>query len=275
MIAGCGLTHLDLGGGAHVTSVRIADLGGEALAVDATQPLALTLVYDDSFEEAAPHGDVTWTVDDPQIAAIDGNTQVRGRAPGTASLTARYRDQTATATMMVFDLPQALEVQAGDRNCGVGEHLAYGALLRYQHGSTEDVTARATWASDQPAVASVVAGTVTGQAVGDTRVNATYGALTSSADVHVAAAVAIRVDVAPATLQLAIGGTAALRATAVFSDGNTLDATKLVRWQSTLPAAASVGADGTVQALATGRVTITATRDAAVGSAAVTIGTPP
>ena len=65
-----------------------------------------------------------------------------------------------------------------------------------------------------------------------------------------------------------------MRATALYSDGNTVDATQLVRWQSSLPAVASVTASGTVTALTAGTVKITATRDAAVGAVAVTVVAP-
>jgi hypothetical protein len=272
--AGCGLTDLHLGGGAHVTDVTIENEAGYELAIDATQPLVLTLVYDDGFEEAAHSADVTWSIDDPQVAAIDGGAQLRGRQIGATGVTARYAGRTATAMVKVFDQPQALEIQASDRNCAVGEQLAYGLLLRYQHGATELVAARASWTSDQPEVASVEAGMVKGRAVGDTRVNATLGALATSADVHVAAAVAVRVDVAPATLQLTVGSSQAVRATALYSDGNMVDATQLVRWQSSLPAVANVTSGGTVTGLTAGTVKITATRDAAVGTVAVTVVVP-
>jgi len=271
---GCGLAHLDLGGGAQVSSVKVAGDPDLSLAIDGTRPLELTLLYDDGFMEAAPHGSVTWAVDDAQVASIDGNNQLRGRAMGATGLTAHYGDQTATTIVTVFDQPQALEIQASDRNCAVGERLVYGLVLRYQHGATEAVAARAMWSSDQPAIASVRAGAVTGVAVGDTRVNAALGALTTSADVHVAAAVAVHIDVAPAALTLVLGASQALHATARYSDGNTVDATALVRWQSSLPAVASVASDGTVTALTAGTVTITATRDAAVGTATVTTRTP-
>jgi len=269
--AGCALFHLDLNGGAHVTGVQLAADPGFLLAVDDTRPLALTLVYDDGFEEAAPASDVTWTLDDPQIASIDGNNQLRGRRVGMTELTGHHGDRSAAATVTVTDVPQQLEVMASDRNCAVGQQLTYGLLLRYQHGSTEDATARATWISDQPAVASVVAGIVTGRAIGDTRIAAGFGTLTASADVHVSAAVAVHIDIAPAAFQLAVGATQGLRASAMYSDGNTLDITRMAAWQSSLPSVASVAPDGIVTALVAGKVTITASRDGTVGTASLTV----
>lgn len=275
-LAGCGLTHLDLDGGARLASVAIdGDADGLALAIDAHQALTLTLTYDDGFEEPAPPEAIAWASADPQIASFDGDDQVRGRGRGATAVTARYRDRTATATLTVFDRPQALELQADVRSCGVGEQLTYVARLRYQHGGEpEDVSARAIWSSAQDAIATIDGGVLTGRAVGDTRVTATVDTVSASADVRVTPAVARTVAIAPATLALVVGDTAALRATAVFSDGNTLDATALVRWESSLPAVATVGPDGAVRARAAGQVAITAIRDGAVGTAAITIATP-
>jgi uncharacterized protein YjdB len=268
---GCALLDLDLNGGAHVTEVKLADDPAFMLAIDDTRPLALTLVYDDGFEETAPSDRVTWALANPQVAAIDGNHQLRARAIGTTALTGGYGGRSATAMVLVTDVPQQLEIMASNRSCAVGQRLSYGLLLRYQHGSTEDATARAAWQSDQPTIASVAAGTVTGLAVGDTQIEAQLGALMTSASVHVSAAIAVHVDVLPAALQLAVGGMQELRTSALYSDGNTLDITQLAQWQSSLPSLASVAPDGTVTALAAGRVTITASRDGAAGTANLTI----
>jgi uncharacterized protein YjdB len=267
---GCALAHLDLDGGAHVTAVQLDD-AGLTLAVDDTRPLVLTLVYDDGFEEAAPGAGVTWEVDDPQIASIDGDQKLRGRGVGTAMLTGRYGDRSAAVAITVTDAPQQLEILTASRTCAVGQQLAYKLVLHYQHGSTEDATARASWTSDQATIVSVTAGVVTALAIGDTRVEAALGALTTSADVHVSAAVAVRVDVAPAVLQLAVGAAQKFTASARYSDGNTLDVTRTAQWQSSLATVASVAPDGTVTAVAAGKVTITATRDGTAGTAALTV----
>jgi len=274
LLGGCALSHLDLNGGAHVVSTHIADTDLK-LFIDDTHPLTLTLVYDDGFEESAQQDSVAWSLDAPGVAAIDGNHQVRGRSRGTATLTAEYDKQTATTSIEVSDLPQALEIQTSRRNCAVGQRLSYGALLRYQHGSTEDISARATWLSDDPAVASVDgAGVVTGNRAGDTQVRANFGSLTTTADVHISAAVAVNVDVAPTAVQLTIGLSTALRAQALYSDGRSIDASKIVQWQSASPQIASVASDGTVRGIASGKAMILATRDGVTGSATINVIVP-
>jgi hypothetical protein len=193
LLGGCALTDLDLDGGASVVETRIS-AGELKLVIDDTRRLALTLIYDDGFEETAPQDTVMWSLDIPAVAAIDGNHQLRARSRGTATLTGQYGKQTATASVEVTDVMQAIEIQTARRNCTVGQQLLYSALLRYQHGSTEDITARAVWRSDAPQVASVEAGIVIGRGAGDTLVRATFSTLTSSADVHVTSTLARRVD---------------------------------------------------------------------------------
>lgn len=190
VFGGCALTDLDLDGGARVVEARIA--GPELkLVIDDSRQLGLTLIYDDGFEETAPQDAVSWSVDIPEIAAIDGNRQLRGRSRGSATLTGAYAGQSASAPVEVSDVMQQIEIQASRRTCAVGQQLQYGALLRYQHGSTEDITARALWRSDAPQIASVEGGTVTGRGIGDALIHASFSTLTSTADVHIAAAPAV------------------------------------------------------------------------------------
>ena len=48
------------------------------------------------------------------------------------------------------------------------------AVARFTDGSERDVTAEARWTSSQPQIATVDAGVITGQALGRTRIRATY-----------------------------------------------------------------------------------------------------
>lgn len=186
---GCALADLDLNGGARVVETRVSS-GDLKLVIDDKRPLALVLRYDDGFEENAPENAVTWTLDIPEIAAIDGNKELRARSRGTAMLTGQFEQQSATAAIEVSDVMQAIEVQSARRNCAVGQQLKYGAVLRYQRGSTEDITARAMWRSDAPQIATVEAGVVTCRGVGDTLLRATFSTLTNTADVHITPTIA-------------------------------------------------------------------------------------
>jgi hypothetical protein len=193
ILGGCALTDLDLDGGAKVVSAKLSEQAsvGFTLAIDNTEPLELILVYDDGFEEPAPSKEVKWTVDTSRVATIDGDSKLRGRGIGTSTLTARYEDHTASTTVTVFDYPKELEIRTSNRNCAVGQTLTYGLILRYEHGATEDVAARATWSSEQITVATVDAGLVTCLGVGSTRIIAALDVLKVSADVRISATAAL------------------------------------------------------------------------------------
>jgi alpha-tubulin suppressor-like RCC1 family protein len=77
------------------------------------------------------------------------------------------------------------------------------------------------------------------------------------------------VTVAPLALALAVGDTVRLAAEARDSHGNVLSVA--VEWRSSDPAVATVNASGLVKAVQDGTVTITASAQAASGSAALTI----
>jgi Bacterial Ig-like domain (group 2) len=192
MTSGCALTDLDLDGGAEVESAKLpAEMeAGVTLAVEDTQPLQLILIYDDGFEEEAPQREVKWTVESTKVASVDGNSQLRGRGIGTSTVTASYRGHSASTQVMVFDYPQELELRASRTSCTAGQTLTFAATLRYRHGSTEDVAARATWTSDQPTVATVSGGVVTCKATGTARIAVALDKYNRSTDVRVQASVA-------------------------------------------------------------------------------------
>ena len=78
------------------------------------------------------------------------------------------------------------------------------------------------------------------------------------------------VELTPATMELAVGGTARLTATPRDAAGTALTG-RTVTWSSADPSIAAVDDEGQVTATAEGEVEITATSGGKVGSAAVTV----
>ncbi|WP_419947639.1 Ig-like domain-containing protein [Candidatus Palauibacter sp.] len=168
-------------------------------------------------------------------------------------------------------LPAAtVEVAPGSvvlRSLGDTETLA--ATVRSRDGAVLP-NASVDWASSDPTVASVDAGTVTALSNGEASVTATSGAASGSAAVRVEQ-VAARLNVVPRDVSFAaIGDTARLSATAY--DGNdheVADAT--VEWSSTYPDVATVSDDGLVTAVSPGTAEIVAASGAAKDTVAVNV----
>ncbi len=78
------------------------------------------------------------------------------------------------------------------------------------------------------------------------------------------------VTVSPARPQLAAGDQVMLRARPVDANGAVLG-DRTIRWQSEQPRIATVGQDGTVQGVASGTVTVTATVEGRTGRAEITV----
>ena len=135
--------------------------------------------------------------------------------------------------------------------------------------------AAVAWSSQTPSVATISpSGVLTGIAVGSSQVSATAGGLTATAIATVSTQPVASVQVAPSTLSVQTGQSAALSATAFNGSGQAISGAAF-SWSSSNSAVASVSALGVVSASAAGNATITASSDGQSGSAAVAVSVPP
>jgi uncharacterized protein YjdB len=157
----------------------------------------------------------------------------------------------------------------------VGEALQLKLVARFDTGTEADVAARATWTSDAPTVATVIAGRITAIAPGQTSIEGAWGGLSARVPVEVRADKPVRVDVSPAVLTVGIGASAPLTALAVFADGRTTDVTASATWVSTATEVATVTAAGEVGGVSAGASIVAATFDGLTGRSSVTVTASP
>ena len=140
-------------------------------------------------------------------------------------------------------------------------------------GTTEDVTATATWTSADATIATVDAGgKVTAVGPGTVAIEATVGAISGTATVTITSASLVSIAVTPHDpAALALGLTQQLTATGTFSDSSTLDVTAQATWTATTPAIATVAAGGLVSTVAIGSTPVTATLNSISGSTTITV----
>jgi hypothetical protein len=112
-----------------------------------------------------------------------------------------------------------LQVTPGAASVPVGFQVTLKATAVYRNGRHEDVTAAATWTSSDPAVASVVAGVVQGEAIGHVKVQATLNGRHGSAKVRVTDAALVALQVTADASDVQVGSTVRARATGHFSSG--------------------------------------------------------
>lgn len=199
---------------------------------------------------------VTWSSSNASIATVDQNGKVTAVAEGTATITAKAGEKTATCTVAVKKNVVAVESITLDKSSlelTEGETATLVATVKPDNATNKTVT----WSSSNASVASVDAnGTVTAVAEGSATISAKAGDKTAICTVtvkkNVVAVESITLD--KSSLELTEGETATLTAS-VKPDNAT---NKTVTWSSSNQSVATVDQNGTVTAVAEGNTTITA-----------------
>jgi uncharacterized protein YjdB len=245
------------------------------IGVGTTQPLAAREFFDDGTSQDVS-GSAAWSSSAADVAAVDAAGVVTGVAAGAVTITAQLGGLTATATGTVNGANLVkVAVTPVDPVLGLNVNQAFVATASYDDNTVADVTKSAVWDSSDPTVATIDAsGQASTLAVGTAIVSATFKGQVGTSTVTVTDKQITSITISPATASLSIHGTAALTATATYSDGTTLDATTTATWESSDPSVAVSNAQGTqgqVTGLAAGTSQITATVNGIAGTATVTV----
>jgi fibro-slime domain-containing protein len=247
-----------------------------AIFVGKTQQYALHATFADGATRAVSAG-ITWS--SGAGATISAGGLATGTAAGNVTVSASYTEggvtKTADVTLVVKTPTIAsLAVTAmSATSAAAGGTARYLATATYDDESTADVSAQATWASDDTAVATVVSpGVVTAVAAGTANISATLAGQTGARAFTALAATVTGLDVTRAgTGALAAGLTSQLTATAPLSNNTSLNVTSSATWVSSDTAIATVSSGGLITAVAPGSVTFTATYQGNSATHALTV----
>jgi uncharacterized protein YjdB len=193
---------------------------------------------------------------------------------GAVTITAEVNGSTAAADVQVVKSPVA-SVTVSPTNSSIlpGEKKQLTATVVDAAGRTTS-SGTAKWSSSDLQVAQVsVDGLVTGLKKGLAIITVQVQGKKATATVNVLEVPAATVTVSLAAGSLSVGQTTQATAAVLDAQGNVL-AGRVVAWQSSNPALATVNASGLVTAIAKGSVTISAICDATVGNAALAIVSP-
>jgi hypothetical protein len=271
-----------------ITSATLSQLQLTPPAPSAAAGLTLPLKAQGLFSDGTSQeltDFVSWSSAAPAVASVSSASGSEGlvsaQTSGTAVISATALGVTNQVTFTVnAALLVSLGVTPASATVPAGLTQAFVATGTFTDGTTADVTAQASWATGDMAVAQVsnaagARGRTTGLSPGTTTVTASLSGQRASASVTVTVAQLVSIDVTPATTTLPQGRTAALTATGTYTDGSTRDLTRAVTWASSDPAVAAVsnasGTAGVAQALTVGSVTVTATQGGSSGQAALTV----
>jgi hypothetical protein len=205
-------------------------------------------------------GDAEWSSSNEAVARVEDG-KVKPSAPGTVTISARYKGRTDSVKLNVTSPYESLALSPNEliefRYGDAGVQLAATAALK--GGGSEDVTAKASWQSADPSVATVQNGLVKPAGVGTTTVRAEYLGVHEAVTVVVRPAYAALRLSADKPLHLLLGSDAIqLQAFAAsHPDEPELDVTALAEWKSSNVYAVTVSG-GLLEAKEEGTARITA-----------------
>ena len=250
-----------------------------AVAIDGTQAFVAKGTYSDGSIV-----DITaiaiWTSNNLPVATVLPTGVATGLSGGIATITATSSGKSGFGTLTVVPAGVTLSsiaVAPAAVSVPIGGTQAFVATGTYSDGSIVDITAIATWTSNNLPVATVLpTGVATGLSGGIAAITATSGGKSGAGTLTVVpvGVTLSSIAVTPAAASVPIGGTQAFVSTGTYSDGSIVDITAIATWTSNNLPVATVLPTGVGTGLSAGTATITATSGAKAGSATLTVTTP-
>ena len=250
----------------QVVAVSSVSLDKTSVSLNAGESVTLAATVK---PDNATNKTVSWSSSNASVASVDASGKVSAVAEGTATITAKAGDKTATCSVTVTKKVVAVESVTLDKSSlelTEGETATLTATVKPDNASDKTVT----WSSSKTSVATVDAnGKVTAVAEGNATITAKAGNKSATCSVtvtkNVVAVESITLD--KSSLELNEGETATLVAT-VKPDNAT---NKTVTWSSSRTSVATVDANGKVTAVAEGTATITAKAGDKTATCSVTV----
>jgi uncharacterized protein YjdB len=217
----------------------------------------------------------TWNSNNPGVASSAGGGVVSANRAGEARIRATYLGLFGEADVIVTGATVVdLQITPPGADIAVGGSTTFRAIAVFAGGGTSDVTFSSLWSVDNPGVAKISSGFVTGTAPGFTTVRATFSGRTGYAKLSVSGKTLSRIEISPFAPTLAVGSSLAMFATAIYTDGTRSDITTLASWISKDPMIANVstlGGGAMLRGFSPGATAIAATYAGFSASTPVTV----
>jgi uncharacterized protein YjdB len=256
-----------------LTSVAVSPATA-TIASGATQQFTATATYSDS-STADVTATVAWTSSSAAVATINSSGLATAVATGSATFTATVNGVSGSAAITVPAPPKTLSsitISPLTASIATAATQQFAATATYSDGTQALVTGTVTWASANPAVATINAsGLATGVAAGSTTLTASVGTVVSAPTTLTVTPTLSTISVAPNPANIGAGATQQFTATAKYSDGSTKDVTATAAWTIDKNAVATIKSGGLATAAGAGSATVTASLNNVSGSAALNV----
>jgi trimeric autotransporter adhesin len=215
----------------------------------------------------ANYGTAAYTVNQSTGALTLASSSFYSSSPGAFTVTTVPNAISSTATLT------GLQIVPGTAQIGtstLGKQYQFTVKGTYSDGSTGFLTGSATWTSSSPSVATIAAGLATSTGYGTTTITAAYSGVSTTATLTVTTPALTSISVTPQSTTIYNGTAIQLKATGLYADGSSVDLTNSVTWSTSNNTIATVSAQGLVQSLAIGNVTVSAV-DTVTGTTSVNV----
>ena len=243
-----------------VTSITL-NTANASLRVKESVTLKATVSPDDATDKT-----VTWTSSNASVATVNDGV-VTAHTLGTATITAKAGDKTATCNITVVATPvTSVTLNKTSASLKVKETVILTATVKPDDATDKTVT----WVSSNEGIASVKDGVVTALKIGTAIITAKVGDKMATCTVTVEPTPVTSVTLDKTSASLKVKGTVTLKATVNPSDATD----KTVTWSTSNASVATVK-DGVVTALKIGTATITAKAGDKTATCAITVEATP
>ncbi|WP_455219245.1 Ig-like domain-containing protein [Kaarinaea lacus] len=253
-----------------------------AIAVGTEIRLYATAIYSDQSKEDITE-QVDWASSSSTIAPVSDTSGDKGVASGLATGVALISASLGTvqsSIQLAVSQEQLVAIKLSKQNIALpnGSQIDVQAFAYFSNNTVQDITAVATWSVEDGSVATVATegvATIYGDSVGQTHLLVRYNGLAAETDLSITSAQLNAISIEPAQVLINAGTTTSLQALGFYSDGNILDITKQVAWQSsdinTVTVGSVAGDEGVLTGQREGSATVSATLNGISQNAEITV----
>jgi hypothetical protein len=223
---------------------------------------------------------VLWSSSDAAVVGISNDATDTGFATtlsqGSGIISASAVGVSGSANVSV-SAPNLVSITVTPQSAVIplGGSQQFTATGLYTDGTTQDLTATATWTSSSNVVAVInSSGIAAGLFQGSTTIQAAFGNLTGSTSAIVGPPALVSTVLSPSSATIALGTSQQYQLTGNYTDGSTQNVTNAATWSASPSSAVNLSASGSATGLQQGAVTVTATIGTISSSGTLTIGAP-
>ncbi len=216
---------------------------------------------------------MTWSGSASTIFTITSAGLVTALTTGTGTATATLGSVSGTDAITI-EPPVIVTIAVTPPKTSItqNETKQFHATGTLSDGSTQNLTATATWITGQSSIATIDnSGIVTPGDVGTTTITAASGSVTGTATLKVTSATLTSISIEPDNPSVPLGLTGKLKARGTYSDGTIQEITQQVTWASLQANIAMVDSNGIDTGKRLGTAKISATLDSITQSVTLTV----